>query len=382
MRLAVITHVQHIQKEGRYFGYGPYVREMNLWLRHVEEVEIVAPLVEKEISAIHLPYQHSNISFSRVTEFNITSVAEIIKTVFRLPLLFWRIYKAMKEADHIHLRCPGNMGLLGAIIQIFFPRTPKTAKYAGNWDPLSKQPYTYRLQRWILSNTFLTRNMQVLVYGEWPNSSKNIRSFFTATYSEEDKIKNLVSECESAIKRLEELHSGTKRFLFVGTLSKGKQPLYAVKLVEKLIREGVAAQIELFGEGKMRAELENYIRDKNLGQYVLLQGNQTKEVVEDAYRSSHFMVLPSMSEGWPKVVAEAMFWGCVPIATAVSCVPYMMDYNKRGLLLEMDAEKDSQKVNTLIDNPQVFMEMSNQGKEWSREFTLEKFEAEIQKLIH
>ena len=36
----------------------------------------------------------------------------------------------------------------------------------------------------ILSNTFLTKNMQVLVYGEWEGSSKNVKSFFTATYSE------------------------------------------------------------------------------------------------------------------------------------------------------------------------------------------------------
>ena len=67
------------------------------------------------------------------------------------------------------------------------PNKPKTAKYAGNWDPKAKQPWSYRLQRWIKSNTFLTRNMQVLVYGEWEGSSKNIKSFFTATYWEIEK---------------------------------------------------------------------------------------------------------------------------------------------------------------------------------------------------
>jgi hypothetical protein len=60
----------------------------------------------------------------------------------------------------------------------------KTAKYLGNWDPKAKQPFTYKLQRWILSNTFLTRKMQVLVYGEWEGSNKIIKPFFTATYSE------------------------------------------------------------------------------------------------------------------------------------------------------------------------------------------------------
>ena len=70
------------------------------------------------------------------------------------------------------------MGLIGAIVNILFPNKQKTAKYAGNWDPKSKQPWSYRLQKWILSNTFLTKNMQVLVYGEWPNQTKNIKPFF------------------------------------------------------------------------------------------------------------------------------------------------------------------------------------------------------------
>jgi len=74
----------------------------------------------------------------------------------------------MVQADYIHLRCPGNMGL-EALVQMLFPNKPKTAKYAGNWNPKSKQPWSYRLQKWILSYTFLTQNMQVLVYGEWSN---------------------------------------------------------------------------------------------------------------------------------------------------------------------------------------------------------------------
>ena len=71
-----------------------------------------------------------------------------------LPIVFDRVVVAMKNADHIHWRCPGNMGLIGAIVQILFPKKNKTAKYAGNWDPKAKQPFTYKLQRWILSNTF------------------------------------------------------------------------------------------------------------------------------------------------------------------------------------------------------------------------------------
>ena len=176
MKFAVITHVQHIKSHNDYYGYAPYIREMNIWLQYVDEVTVVAPLVEKELNPIHEKYRHSKITFNKVPEFNITSFSNIFITVFRLPMIFIAVYKAMSKADHIHLRCPGNMGLIGAFVQILFPKKPKTAKYAGNWDPNAKQPLTYKLQRWILSNAFLTKNMKVLVYGNWNNQSKNIKS--------------------------------------------------------------------------------------------------------------------------------------------------------------------------------------------------------------
>jgi glycosyltransferase involved in cell wall biosynthesis len=260
--------------------------------------------------------------------------------------------------------------LLGCFVQILFPSTPKTAKYAGNWDPKSKQPWTYRLQKWILSNPFLTRNMQVLVYGAWEGSSRNIKSFFTATYSENEK---------AAL--TPKVLAGVIDFVFVGTLVKGKQPLYAIQLIEKLHLKGYAVRLHLYGEGVERKVLEQYVAAYQLESIVVLAGNQSKATVQKAYQDSHFVVLPSDSEGWPKVVAEGMFWGCVPIATPVSCVPFMLDYGSRGILLEMNLEQDSMLVAAVLQNQVDFESKRNQAADWSRSYTLEVFESEIEKLI-
>jgi hypothetical protein len=185
MSFIVITHVQHKKLQDKIYAYGPYVREMNLWIRHVDKVIIVAPLCEKsKPEDIDIPYIHNNITFIRIPEFNLLGIKSIVRTSFLLPLLIFRISKGIKKADHIHIRCPGNVGLLACFVQIFFPNRKKTAKYASNWDCNIKQPWSYRLQQRILRNTFLTRNMTVLVYGEWPDRTKNIKPFFTASYSE------------------------------------------------------------------------------------------------------------------------------------------------------------------------------------------------------
>ena len=93
------------------------------------------------------------------------------------------------------------------------------------------------------------------------------------------------------------------------------------------------------------------------------------------------MILPSKSEGWPKVVAEAMFWKCLPIATKISCVPYMLDNGKRGILLEENLEKDILLIQMLFENENIYQSMTQNAQDWSREYTLEYFEAEINKLL-
>lgn len=370
MKFVIITHVTHIKEQNQFYGYAPYIREMNIWLKYTDEVIIVGPVIKGAPTAIDIAYVHDKIYFREVPNFSFTSFKNNIKSLFKLPLLFWRIFRAMKSADHIHLRCPGNMGLLGSIVQIFFPKKKKTAKYAGNWDPQSKQPWTYRLQKYIISNSFLTRNMQVLVYGEWPDQSKNIKPFFTATYSDSEKEVIQKTGPEKTIE-----------FIFVGSLVSGKNPMYVIKLVQKLVEKGLNANLNLYGDGIEKAALESYIKENKLQDYIFLRGNHNQETVKKAYQRSHFVVLPSKSEGWPKAIAEGMFWGCVPVATNVSCVPYMLDFGNRGILSQLNTDSDCAHIQDLIKNYDQFLCKSDLAREWSQHYTTDIFEIEIKKLL-
>ena len=370
MTFAIITHVPHTFEDNQYFAYAPYVREINVWAKYADKLLIVAPKSDSEKTPIDVCYKHENINFITISGFNILSVKAVIQAIFRIPKISWQIFSVMQKADHIHLRCPGNIGLIGSILQILFPNKTKTAKYAGNWDPKSKQPWTYRLQKWILNSTFLTRHMQVLVYGKWDGSSKNIKPFFTATYYESEKSTILYKDFTSQI-----------CFIFAGALVSGKRPLYAIQLVEMLHKKGYNVALELYGEGDERKYLENYVGQNYLDSIVSIKGNQTQDTLKKAYKRSHFAVLPSESEGWPKAIAEGMFWGCVPVATKVSCVPFMLDNGDRGILIALDLEKDLHQLETLLKDEIFYQEMSQKASNWSRNYTLDVFDKEIKKMV-
>ena len=373
MKLLVISSAPVIAIDGKFHLYAPYEKEMQLWAKHADTIQFCCPIWREDRKLLIAPISFEVEGIQEVKEFDITSFSNKLKAIPLAIVALIKIFKAMQQADHIHLRCPGNIALLACLVQILFPKKTKTAKYAGNWDSNAKQPWSYRMQKWLLSNTFLTRNMQVLVYGEWPNQTKNVKPFFTATYSE--------SEVQSTKCEVRSVEEEVLKFLFVGTLSKGKQPLYATQLVEELHKRGKKVMLDMYGEGVLRKELEHYIRQNNLQTIVTLRGNQSKETVLKAYQSSHFLILPSKSEGWPKVVAEAMFWGCVPLVSPVSCVPYMLGNGSRGLLLTERLSEDVNQLVALLHYPKTSQKMSNEGQNWSRQFTTDKFEAEIKKLL-
>ena len=154
-----------------------------------------------------------------------------------------------------------------------------------------------------------------------------------------------------------------------------------MKHLEKLLQQGLSVELSVFGEGNERESLQCYISEKKLHNQVVLYGNQNIETIQKAYQESHFVLLPSQSEGWPKVIAEGMFWGCVPLATSISCVPYMVDYGNRGVLLDIDLDNDVSQIRKLISDKTKYQEMASNGVEWSRKYTLDVFEQEIKLLL-
>jgi glycosyltransferase involved in cell wall biosynthesis len=360
--------VEHVQYNEDYYAYGPYVREMNLWMQQFSSVLVVAPLKNDEINPIDLKY-NNQVVFWEVPSIRFTSLKQVIISSVKLPFIFYRIIAAMKCSSNIHLRCPGNIGLLGAAAQVCFPKKKKIAKYAGNWDPNSKQPFSYRLQKYLLSNSLLSKDMTVLVYGNWPNQSLNVKSFFTATYSEAEKSEAIKSPFDQGVK-----------LAFVGTLSHGKNPLISLEVLHNLRGIGVNAELNICGDGALRTSINDEIAAKGLSSVVKLLGNVDAKKVMEVLKEAHFLIFLSDSEGWPKVVAESMWWGCIPVTKPISCVPWMLGNGERGGLTDGAIQNVVEYILDLIKDPVKYEEIKKQSIAWSREYTLNRFEEEIKSL--
>jgi glycosyltransferase involved in cell wall biosynthesis len=366
MKLAIFTLVEHKIVDGKFYGYAPYVREMNLWTNYVDDV-IVVGLKAKDntVTDIDLAYSHPNIQFVEVPSFNIKSIQEIFKTLLSFPSIFFKMFKVMKKADHLHLRCPSNVSAIAAIVQIFFPRKPKTTKYAGNWNPRCFQRIGYWCQKALLRNTFLTKNMKVLVYGEWKNQTKNVYPFMSATYHNSERVAHIPR-----------VYNKELNFIFIGSMVIGKRPMLTIQIIQGLRDKGYNCKLHMYGDGVLMDELKAYVDENELNDVVYLYGNQSKEVVREAIKKSHFTILPSKSEGWPKAIAEGMFFGAIPISTKISCLEWILDYGKRGVLIEAELDAAVIEISKCIEKNDLET-MSKLAQEWSQVYTLDKLDKEI-----
>ena len=121
MIFGIITHTVHKIKEGQIYAYEPYVREMNLWGKFVDEIIIVAPVSADEIISIDAFYNHSNIKVITIPNFDTTSIKNTFRSILVIPKICRSIYKVMKQVKITYICVVQEMwGYLAVLYKYFF----------------------------------------------------------------------------------------------------------------------------------------------------------------------------------------------------------------------------------------------------------------------
>lgn len=119
------------------------------------------------------------------------------------------------------------------------------------------------------------------------------------------------------------INHGKKRkklILSVGTLKKEKAYDNLILAFKKVVSEFPNYSLHIAGDGDLKEDLQSLVNKEGLESKVLLCGNLNKKELLEKYNLSEVFILSSNSEGFPKVVLEAIFTGCKVIATDVGSV--------------------------------------------------------------
>lgn len=93
----------------------------------------------------------------------------------------------------------------------------------------------------------------------------------------------------------------------------------------------VPLRLVLIGDGPLKTELENLVRERGMTDRVWMPGN--RQDVPDLLRALDIFVLPSLGEGISNTVLEAMACGIPVVATRVGGNPELVSDGETGLLV-------------------------------------------------
>lgn len=128
----------------------------------------------------------------------------------------------------------------------------------------------------------------------------------------------------------------TKNIVAVGRLSKQKNHKILIEAFSKLSKKFKDYNLIIYGEGELREELISLIKKKKLTDKVFLPGVQ-KDIKDKIYDASLF-VMPSLYEGMPNALMEAMALGLPVISTDCPCggPAFLIENGENGLLVKVN----------------------------------------------
>lgn len=317
MRLLVVSHTPHYRREGRLVGWGATVREVDHLAALFDEVVHVAPVHPESAPPSAIGYESSRVRVAEVRPSGGPGIAKKLSILRFLPSYARVILREMAGADVVHVRCPANISLL-AVVLLALRREPRRRwlKYAGNWRPEGREALSYTFQRWWLGRGFA--GGRVTVNGEWEGDAAHVRPFLNPCLTRD--------ELEQGLRTAEgKTLAPPVRMVYVGRVEEEKGTGQSIRIVAELRRRGVAARLDVVGDGPERGRFELLARELGVEEDVVFHGWLPRPALEPLYRAAHFSLLPSRaSEGWPKVLSEGMASGVVPLASTVSSVPQLL----------------------------------------------------------
>ncbi len=157
---------------------------------------------------------------------------------------------------------------------------------------------------------------------------------------------------------------------FCGRLTEKKGLVYALMALKEIVSSFPNIVLRVVGDGDLRHELEAFIKEKNLGEYVEMLGFQSHEVVSQEMAQADIYIQPSVTAasgdtegGAPTILLEAQAAGVPILATQHADIPEVVVDGDSGLLSpERDWQQFAANLVYLLEHQEKWKEFGKAGR--------------------
>lgn len=133
-----------------------------------------------------------------------------------------------------------------------------------------------------------------------------------------------------------------KLVLFIARFTAHKQPITLIRAFAEAVKVQPELRLLMVGDGDQKEEALALVQELRLGDRIIFQS--FRQDVPDVLGASDIFVLPSLWEGLPIGLLEAMAMGKAVIATKVDGTVEVLQHRENGIMIEpgkVDALKDA-----------------------------------------
>ena len=332
MKLAIISHTEHYKAtDGTILGWGPTVSEINHLLKIFDIIYHVAMLYESDAPPSALAYSSKRVIFVALPPLGGHTMKAKAQLVLKAPEVLKIVNTTLKNVDYFQFRGPTGVGVYVIPFLMFCVKKPGWFKYAGNWNQ-QDPPLGYRFQRFLMRH----QSRKVTINGRWINQPSQCLTFENPCLTDEELLEGSALISNKSF-------NGKLTCCFVGRLERPK----GVERIIEAFNDLTAAQkqrietVHLVGDG---AEKKYFMTlAGKSGVPFVFHGFLSRQEVFDIYKKSQVFLMPTTaSEGFPKVIAEAMNFGCIPVVSNISAIGQYVKHMETGICLNNTTSFDLQ----------------------------------------
>ena len=177
----------------------------------------------------------------------------------------------------------------------------------------------------------------------------------------------------SARSDLDRRYSDSERLiLFVGNLVPVKGVEFLIDACARLQAAGDCNwSLALVGDGELRAKLARRVAGLGISDRVFFAGSRPHEEISQWMAAADCLCLPSLSEGMPNVLIEAMATGCPVVGTEVgACREITRDFDAAVLVPPGDVDALARALHKILETPHNRKSLAEQQRgrhSWGRQ---------------
>jgi len=150
----------------------------------------------------------------------------------------------------------------------------------------------------------------------------------------------------------------TRRLLWAGRMTEEKGLAYLIRAMKKVAAAHPDVTLCLVGDGPLRSRLEALTVELALSENIAFVGERSRSELPNMYAWCDAVVMPSLSEGLPMVLLEAMASGRPVIASGVGGIPELVKHGETGHLVSPGSvEELADGIIELLGRPDLMEKM-------------------------